>query len=100
MQSLNLKKILLTFDNKNDFILKIERYLTKDKIEFVEYSKIPSNPTLSHAHYGAEIAREEKVDGIIAIGDKNVVNESMAISIGSCYKECLWDFYEEITKPQ
>ncbi len=98
------KKVLLTYGKgsiKTNGVYDIViNSLKEHNIDYVEYSGIKPNPTLAHAQYGAEIAREEKVDGILAVGGGSVVDESKAIAIGACYKESLWDFYDGIAKPE
>lgn len=91
------KKVLLTTGKgsvkKNGIFDTVVKSLKEHGIEYVEYSGIKPNPTLKHAQAGAALAREEKVDGILALGGGSVVDESKAIAIGACYKGDLWDFY-------
>src|SRR5574344_953433 len=99
-----VKKVLLTYGKgsikDNGVYEKVTKELEEHGIKYVEYSGIKPNPTLSHAQYGAEIAREENVDAILAVGGGSVIDESKAIALGACYKENLWDFYEGIAIPE
>ena len=99
-----LKKVLLTTGKgsvkKNGIFDTVVKSLEENGIEYVEYSGIKPNPTLKHAQAGAAFAREEKVDGILALGGGSVVDESKAIAIGACYKGDLWDFYCHKAEPK
>ena len=98
------KKVLLTTGKgsvkKNGIFDTVVKSLEENGIEYVEYSGIKPNPTLKHAQAGAAFAREEKVDGILALGGGSVVDESKAIAIGACYKGDLWDFYCHKAEPK
>ncbi len=98
------KKVLLTCGKgsikDNGVYDTVVKSLKENGIEFVEYSGIKPNPTLAHSQAGAELAKKEQVDGILAVGGGSVVDESKAIAIGACYDGSLWDFYTAKAIPE
>lgn len=99
-----VNKLLLVYGagsvKMNGVYDKVVRSLNENGIEFVEYSGVKPNPVLTHAQKGADFAKAEKVDSILALGGGSVVDESKAIALGACYDGSLWDFFEGKTKPE
>jgi alcohol dehydrogenase YqhD (iron-dependent ADH family) len=69
------------------------RSLQEAGIAITEYAGVKSNPLLSHLLGGVELARQEKVDMIVAVGGGSVVDESKGIAAGVKMKGKVWDFY-------
>lgn len=90
------KKVLFTYGKssikQNGIYEKIIDSLDANDIEYIEYSGIQSNPLLSHARKGAEIAKKYNVDAILAVGGGSVIDESKAISIGAVSENDIWEF--------
>ena len=62
----------------------------------VEFTGIMSNPTLSRMREGAEIARNNNIGLIIAVGGGSVMDCCKAISVQACYDGDAWeDFWME-----
>ena len=64
-------------------------------ISFVELGGVEANPKVSLARKAAKLAREEKVDLILAVGGGSTIDSSKAIAAGTCYDGDFWDFYEK-----
>lgn len=98
------KKVLLTYGKgsvkENGVFDVVVTSLKENGIDYVEYSGIKPNPTLAHSQAGAQLAKRENVDGILALGGGSVLDESKAIAIGACYDGNLWDFYEGKAVPE
>jgi len=98
------KKVLLTYGResikKNGVYDTVVESLRANGIEFVEFSGIRPNPYLSHAKLGADLARKEGVDAVLAVGGGSVLDESKAIALGACYDCDLWDFFSGKASPQ
>ncbi len=63
-------------------------------ITVTEFSGVRPNPILSHAEEGARVAREAKVDVIVAAGGGSVIDEAKGIAVGAVETGALWDFYD------
>ena len=67
--------------------------LKNEGIEVVEHPGVQPNPVLPHALEGAEIARREGVDFIVAAGGGSVIDEAKGIASGVYAEGDLWDYY-------
>jgi len=85
----------------------IKKYGTYDKViesleeagvEYVELGGVEPNPKLSLVHQGIELAKEESVDFILAVGGGSVIDSAKAIAVGYFYDGDVWDFYYGDTK--
>jgi len=80
----------------------IKKYGTYDKViesleaagvEYVELGGVEPNPKLSLVQEGIELAKEESVDFILAVGGGSVIDSAKAIAVGYFYDGDVWDFY-------
>lgn len=62
-------------------------------VEVVEYADVKSNPVLSHAREGIELARSKGVELIVAVGGGSVIDESKSIAAGVKGEADVWDYY-------
>lgn len=89
------KKVLLAYGKssikQNGTYDKVIKSLIENGIEWVEYPDIQANPLLSHANEGANFARANEVDAILAVGGGSVIDESKAIAAGTKHNGCIWD---------
>lgn len=91
-------KILLHYGKnsikKSGLYDKVIASLNKANIAFVELGGVEANPKLGLARKGVEIAREEKVDFILAVGGGSVIDSAKAIAAGVYYAGDVWDLYK------
>ncbi len=73
--------------------------LRKAGIEFVELGGVQPNPRLELVHEGIRLCRENKLDGILAVGGGSVIDSAKAIGVGVPYSGDVWDFYERKSEP-
>lgn len=78
----------------------VETMLTEAQIPFVELGGVVPNPLLSKVHEGIQLARQEGVDFILAVGGGSVIDSAKAIGYGVGYEGEVWDFWEGIAAPQ
>jgi len=71
----------------------VKEQLSKAGVSVVEHGGVTANPVLAHAEEGIRLAKDEKVDFILAVGGGSVIDESKAIAAGACSDTPLWDFY-------
>jgi len=91
------KKALLVYGKgsikSNGVYDQVVESLNAAGIEFVEFSGVKPNPTLTHTREGIALAKAEKVDMIIAVGGGSVLDESKAIAAGAVSDADVWDFF-------
>lgn len=92
------KKVLIVYGSeriKRDGLFNcITNSLKKNEIQFVEVGGIVSNPLLSKVYKAINVARESKVDSILAVGGGSVLDSVKTIAAGVKYDGDVWDFYE------
>ncbi|MFP7755604.1 iron-containing alcohol dehydrogenase [Thermodesulfobacteriota bacterium B35] len=62
-------------------------------VEVIEHGGVRSNPLLSHVRAGIDLAREHRVDVVVAVGGGSVIDEAKAISAGSPVAHDVWKFF-------
>lgn len=72
---------------------KVIESLEKAGVEYVELGGVEPNPKLSLVNEGIELAKEESVDFILAVGGGSVIDSAKAIAVGYFYDGDVWDFY-------
>jgi alcohol dehydrogenase YqhD (iron-dependent ADH family) len=91
------KKILYVYGKnsikKNGVYEKTTTSLENAGVKRVEFGGVSANPLLSHTRQGIEIARQEKVDAIVAVGGGSVIDEAKAIAAGTLAQNDVWEFY-------
>jgi alcohol dehydrogenase YqhD (iron-dependent ADH family) len=92
-----IKKVLLVYGKgsikKSGLYDIVINSLKKEQIEWIEFSGVSSNPLLSHAYKGIKTAKQNKVDGILAVGGGSVIDESKPIAVGAKTDDDIWDYY-------
>lgn len=83
-KKMGAEKVLIATDagiQKTPWLNEIEQTLTEEKIEFVTFSKISSNPRDFEVLEGAQFYRQHKCNMIVALGGGSVVDCAKAIGI-------------------
>lgn len=82
---------------RNGIYKEIKKILEQAGKQVVEFSGIMSNPTYAKVQEGAELAKQQKIDLILAVGGGSVMDCCKAISLAAAYEGDVWeDFW---TKP-
>ena len=93
----SIKSVLLVYGmnsiKKSGLYDEIISILKENDINITEHSGVKSNPVLSHANRGVELAKEFGVDAILSVGGGSVLDECKAIAAGAKYSCDVWDFY-------
>ena len=62
-------------------------------IEIIEFPGVKSNPVLSHALKGIDIARKESIDVVLAVGGGSVIDTAKTIAVGAKTDDDVWDYF-------
>lgn len=91
------KKLLLHYGGqsakKSGLLGRVTASLNAAGLPFVELGGVQPNPRLSLVRKGAEIARAEGVDFILAVGGGSVIDSAKAIGYALACGGDAWDFY-------
>lgn len=89
------KKIMLQYGKgsikKSGLYDVIVSSLNENGIEFVEMGGVEPNPKVSFVREAVKVAREEKVELILAVGGGSVLDSSKTTAIGAMNDSDIWD---------
>lgn len=92
-----IQKVLLVYGGgsikQNGLYDRVVQSLEAAQVAFVEHDGVKSNPVLSHAIKGVQVARAEGAQAVLAVGGGSVIDEAKAIAVGAANEGDLWDFY-------
>ncbi len=97
VKELGMKKVLLVTDEglvKVGVVAKVEKILKEAGLTVVVFDKVNPDPLDTVCEEGGQIARKEKVDGIVGLGGGSVMDASKAINILACNPSPLAQYYE------
>ena len=90
------KKVLVHYGQnsiiKSGLLGRTKDALNKAGIKYIEFGGVKANPLRSHALEGITLAKQEKVDFILAIGGGSVIDSAKCIAVGAVNSK-VWDFY-------
>lgn len=91
-------KVLIVYGEgsvvRSGLLKRIEENLKEEGISYALLGGVKPNPRLSLAEKGVEIAVEEKVDFVLAVGGGSAIDTAKAIAHGAARPECkLWDLW-------
>jgi alcohol dehydrogenase YqhD (iron-dependent ADH family) len=91
-------KVLIHFGGgsvvRSGLLDRVKKSLGNENIAYVELGGVEPNPRSGLVYKGIEIARNEKVDFILAVGGGSAIDSAKAIAAGVLYNGDFWDFYE------
>ncbi|MFO7929112.1 MAG: iron-containing alcohol dehydrogenase [Candidatus Humimicrobiaceae bacterium] len=79
---------------------KVIKSLKDQGIKVTELSGVKPNPTYDSVYKGIELARDNNVDTILAVGGGSVIDASKAIAVGIPYEGDVVDFAEQKATPK
>lgn len=92
-----MKHVLLVYGKasikKNGVYDAVTASLKSAGVSWTEWAGVEPNPLISHVRAGIDVAREAKVDGILAVGGGSVIDEAKAIALGVPSTRDIWDYY-------
>jgi alcohol dehydrogenase YqhD (iron-dependent ADH family) len=80
---------------KNGIYDQVVSSLKEANLTVTEFPGVRSNPVLSHALKGIELARSEKIDVVLAVGGGSVMDTAKTIAVGAKTGpgDDLWEFF-------
>jgi alcohol dehydrogenase YqhD (iron-dependent ADH family) len=91
------KKALMVYGQgsirKKGIYDQVTKSLHEAGVTIIEHGGVQSNPVLSHVHQGIALAKENKVDVIVAVGGGSVIDSAKAISAGALVDHDVWKFF-------
>jgi alcohol dehydrogenase YqhD (iron-dependent ADH family) len=79
---------------KNGVYEQVTTTLKENKIDWVELGGVKPNPVLSKVEEGIKICKDEKVDGVLAVGGGSVIDSAKAIAAGVLFNGNIWEAFE------
>jgi len=91
------KKVLLVYGmgsvKKHGVYDIVVKSLQEAGLEIVEFPGVKSNPVLSYARQGVELAKKEEVDAVVALGGGSVIDTSKSIAAGAVTDTDILEFF-------
>lgn len=95
VKTLGKKVLLVTYDKATVEAIgvygKVMDSLKKEGIEVVEFFGVKPNPEVSHVREGIQLAKENGVEVVLAVGGGSALDESKAIAAGAKHDEDIWE---------
>jgi len=92
------KRILLHHSGgstvKSGLIDRVKESLKEACVEWVELTGVLPNPKLSLVREGIDIAKNEKLEMILAVGGGSAIDSAKAIAVGAVNEGDVWEFFE------
>ncbi len=97
------KKVLVHSGGKSaresGLLDRVEKSLDAAGVSHVSLGGVRANPMLSLAKQGAELAKKEHVDFLLAVGGGSAIDSAKGIAYGMRYDGDLWDIFSGKHKP-
>lgn len=91
------KKVLIVYGGgsvvRSGLLERVKSSLDEQGVSHIELSGIKPNPTDDRVYEGIELARNEGIDFILAVGGGSVIDTAKGIACGVLYDGDFWDFY-------
>lgn len=98
IRELGYKKIMLHYGQgsikKSGLYDEVVESLNANDISFIEVGGVEPNPKVSYVRETIKIAKENKVEMILAVGGGSVIDSSKSIAAGSMADFDVWKFFE------
>ncbi len=85
---------------KNGLLKEVTDSLTAAGLPYTLYGGVKPNPTADNVYDGIKLAREKKIDFLLAIGGGSPIDAAKGIALGTVYPGDFWDFYDGKATPE
>jgi alcohol dehydrogenase YqhD (iron-dependent ADH family) len=97
LKNAGLRRVLFVYGRdsikRSGLYDRVTQSLQDNGIAWVEHAGVCSNPVLSHTRAGAEVAKKDGVDGLLAVGGGSVLDEAKAIAVGALAGDDVWHYF-------
>lgn len=104
ISSYGFKKVMIVYGmnsiKKSGLLEKVISKLEENEISYIEFGGVRANPTIQKVIEGVKIAKDNKIEMILAIGGGSVIDTSKSISVGYYYDSNPFDFNLYVARPQ
>lgn len=104
LASRGASKVMIVYGSdrirSNGLLGQVEDSLRQAGVSFVEFGGIQPNPTAESVYKGIDMARDNDVNFLLAIGGGSPIDAAKAIALGTVYPGDFWDFYGGHETPQ
>ena len=93
----NMRAVLVVYGHssakRSGLLDRVCNSLRSEGIDAVLLGGIDPNPTDDRVYEGIALVRENKLDGLVAVGGGSVIDTAKAIAAGAVYDGDFWDFF-------
>ena len=97
LSAAGIKRVLLVYGRnsvvKSGLLDRVMASLKAGNVAWILYGGVDSNPLLAHTRDGVTLAKQEKVEAVLAVGGGSVLDEAKAIAVGALADEDVWQFF-------
>lgn len=72
---------------------RVKKSLDAAGVGYMEHGGVQPNPTDDKVYEGIAICRDNRLDGLVAVGGGSAIDTAKAIAAGTVYGGDFWDFY-------
>lgn len=92
------RKVLLVYGSgsikRNGIYEQVVGSLKSSGLTVIEHPGVKSNPVLSHVREGIRLAKEHRVEAVVAVGGGSVIDSAKAICAGAVVEHDVWLFFK------
>ena len=96
--SLGLRNVLLVYGQgsveRTGTLGRVKESLEKAGVGYVLQGGVRPNPEVGWVRAAIQVARENGVDGILAVGGGSTIDAAKAVAFGFAYEGDVWDFFD------
>ena len=93
----NMRHVLLVYGQgsvvRSGLLDRVKSSLAAAGVTYVEAGGVRPNPEVNWVRAAIETARENNVDGVLAVGGGSTIDASKAVAFGVPYQGDVWDFF-------
>lgn len=91
------RRVLLVYGRnsaeRNGLLQLVTASLQEAGAEIIEFGGVQPNPTLDHVRAGIQLAKQQQIDVVCALGGGSVIDTAKAISAGTPVEHDVWKFF-------
>ncbi len=97
LQRYGAKKVLIVYGGgsavRSGLLQRVTKSLEGSNITYVSLGGVQPNPMDDKVYEGIYLAKQERVDFLLAVGGGSVIDTAKAIAAGALYDGDFWDFF-------